>query len=65
MSVTETIDFIMAYTQAPIETDLYMEIPQGIEMTEGNTKDYVLQLLATFMVRSKQKGCGTNIWWVN
>ncbi|KAL7481331.1 LOW QUALITY PROTEIN: hypothetical protein ACHAW6_007015 [Cyclotella cf. meneghiniana] len=40
------IDFIMAYTQVPIETDLYTEIPHGIEMTEGNTKDYVLQLLA-------------------
>ncbi|KAL7480534.1 hypothetical protein ACHAW6_006222 [Cyclotella cf. meneghiniana] len=27
----------MAYTQAPIETDLIMEIPYGIETTIGNT----------------------------
>jgi hypothetical protein len=40
------INFTMAYTQAPIEMVLYMEIPHGIEMEEGNTKDYVLQLLA-------------------
>jgi hypothetical protein len=49
------IDFVMAYTQAPIETDLYMEIPHGIEMTEGNTKDYVLQLLAN-LYGQKQAG---------
>ncbi|KAL7474375.1 LOW QUALITY PROTEIN: hypothetical protein ACHAW6_000350 [Cyclotella cf. meneghiniana] len=54
MSVTETIDFVMAYTQAPIETDLYMEILQGIEMTGGNTKDYVLQLLAIFMKQAER-----------
>ncbi|KAL7481443.1 hypothetical protein ACHAW6_007124 [Cyclotella cf. meneghiniana] len=45
----------MAYTQAPIETDLYMEIPHGIETTEGNTKDYVLQLLAN-IYGQKQAG---------
>ncbi|KAL7475869.1 hypothetical protein ACHAW6_001765 [Cyclotella cf. meneghiniana] len=36
----------MANTQAPIEMDLYMEFPHGIETTEGNAKDYVLKLLA-------------------
>ncbi|KAL7478736.1 hypothetical protein ACHAW6_004489 [Cyclotella cf. meneghiniana] len=49
------INFIMAYMQAPTETDLYMEIPHGIEMIEGNTKDYVLQLLAN-MYGQKQEG---------
>ncbi|KAL7481129.1 hypothetical protein ACHAW6_006810 [Cyclotella cf. meneghiniana] len=49
------IDFVMAYTQAPIETDLYMEIPHGIEITEGNTKDYLLQLLAN-IYGQKQAG---------
>ncbi|KAL7475009.1 hypothetical protein ACHAW6_000944 [Cyclotella cf. meneghiniana] len=45
----------MAYTQAPIEMDLYTEIPQGIETTEGNAKDYVLQLLAS-IYGQKQAG---------
>ncbi|KAL7482002.1 hypothetical protein ACHAW6_007675 [Cyclotella cf. meneghiniana] len=40
------IDFIMAYTQALLEADLYMKIPHGIKTTEGNTKDYVLKFLA-------------------
>ncbi|KAL7479730.1 hypothetical protein ACHAW6_008691 [Cyclotella cf. meneghiniana] len=58
------IDFVMAYTQAPIETDLYMEIPQGIETTEGNTKDYVLQLLAN-LYGQKQAGRVWNQYLVN
>ncbi|KAL7477192.1 LOW QUALITY PROTEIN: hypothetical protein ACHAW6_003006 [Cyclotella cf. meneghiniana] len=39
-------NLVMAYTQSPIETDLYMAVPHGIETIEGNTKDYVLKLLA-------------------
>ncbi|KAL7479037.1 hypothetical protein ACHAW6_004784 [Cyclotella cf. meneghiniana] len=39
------VNFVIAYTQAPIETDLFMEIPCRIETTMGNTCDYVLQLL--------------------
>ncbi|KAL7482604.1 hypothetical protein ACHAW6_008279 [Cyclotella cf. meneghiniana] len=55
----------MANTQAPIKVNLNMEILHGIEMTEGNTKVYVLQLLETFTARSKQEGCGTIIWQVS
>jgi hypothetical protein len=25
------VDFVMAYPQAPVETDIYMELPQGIK----------------------------------
>ena len=39
------VDFIMAYPQAPIEMDIYMELPQGIETRTGHSKDYVLKLL--------------------
>ena len=53
--VLQQIDFVMAYTQAPIETDLFMEIPYGIETTKGNTHDYVLQLLAN-LYGQKQAG---------
>jgi len=35
----------MAYPQAPIEMDIYMELPQGIQTATGNSKDHVLQLL--------------------
>ena len=39
------VDFIMAYPQAPIECDMYMELPQGIRTSEGDSKDHVLKLL--------------------
>ena len=39
------IDFVMAYPQAPIEMDMYMELPQGIQTKHGNSKDHVLKLL--------------------
>ncbi len=34
----------MAYPQAPIEMDIYMELPQGIRTTHGNSKDNMLKL---------------------
>jgi hypothetical protein len=37
--------FVMAYPQAPIEEDIYMEVPQGIDTATGNSKDIVLKLL--------------------
>jgi hypothetical protein len=38
-------DFIMAYPQAPIKCNMYMELPQGIQVTEGDSRDYVLKLM--------------------
>lgn len=40
------VDFIQAYSQAPIEYDIYMKLPQGIVTHHGNPKDHALQLLA-------------------
>jgi hypothetical protein len=34
----------MAYPQAPIEMDIYMELPQGIQTKHGNFKEHVLKL---------------------
>jgi hypothetical protein len=39
------IDFVMAFPQAPIEMNMYIELPQGIETKLGNSKDHVLKLL--------------------
>jgi hypothetical protein len=38
------VDFVMAYPQAPIKMDIYMELPQGIQTANGNSKDHVLKL---------------------
>jgi hypothetical protein len=40
------VDFVMAYPQAPIEMDMYMELPAGIHTKHRNSKDRVLKLLA-------------------
>ncbi len=45
----------MAYPQAPIEMDTYMELPDGFILKEGNRKDHVLKLLAN-LFRQKQAG---------
>ncbi len=34
----------MAYPQAPIKMDIYMELPQGILTAHGNSKDHVMKL---------------------
>jgi hypothetical protein len=49
------VDFVQAYPQAPIEFDMYMELPQGIETRHGNSKDHVLQLLSN-IYGQKQAG---------
>ena len=45
---TRQIDFVLAFPQAPAETDLYMEIPKGVHVAgipEGKQqRDYVLKL---------------------
>jgi hypothetical protein len=39
------VDFVMAYPQAPIEMDMYMELPTGIHTKHRNSKDHVLYLV--------------------
>jgi hypothetical protein len=46
---TKQLDFVLAYTQADIERDLYMKLPAGFTLpdrtiTEQDTKNYVLKL---------------------
>ena len=45
----------MAYTQASIEMDIYMELPTGIEIKHGDSKSYVLKLLKN-LYGEKQAG---------
>ncbi len=58
------VNFIMAYPQAPIECDMYMDLPQGIRISEGESKDYVLKLL-TNIYGQKQAGWVWNEFLVN
>jgi uncharacterized membrane protein len=42
---TRQVDFVLAYTQADIEFNMYMELPAGIETKYGNGKTHILKLL--------------------
>ena len=35
----------MAYAQAPIECDIYLQLPDGIDTESGNSRTYVIKLL--------------------
>ncbi|KAL7475306.1 hypothetical protein ACHAW6_001228 [Cyclotella cf. meneghiniana] len=56
------IDFVQAYAQAPIECDMYMELPPGIKTKHGISKDYVLKLLANlYTVKNKLVASGITL----
>ena len=40
------LDYVMAFTQAPTERPMFMEIPKGYTISKGDPKDYVLEILA-------------------
>ena len=41
---TIQLDYVMAYSQAPVERELYMAIPPGYNVKEGENTDYALKL---------------------
>ena len=41
---TKQLDYVLAFPQAPVERDIYMTIPKGFEIEEGQNQDYVLQI---------------------
>ena len=41
---TRQLDYVAAFPQAPVERELYMKIPRGVNIERGNTDDYVLKL---------------------
>ena len=42
---TQQVDYVAAYTQAPIDRDMYMEFPRGFKVSGGvDRKDVVLKL---------------------
>jgi hypothetical protein len=63
---TRQLDFVLAYTQADIERELYMKLPAGFTapgktITEQNRKDYVLKLEKN-LYGQKQAG---RVWYLH
>ena len=63
---TRQLDFVLAYTQADIERDLYMKLPAdftvpGRTITEQDRRDYVLELEKN-LFGQKQAG---RVWYLH
>ena len=57
---TQQVDYVAAYTQAPIDHDMYMEFPRGFNVPGGvDRKDVVLKLHRN-LYRQKQAG---RVWY--
>ena len=57
---TTQIDYVLAYPQAPVEREVYMEIPRGYELADGKDKrDYAFKLHAN-LYGQKQAG---RVWY--
>ena len=41
---TRSMDFVLAFPQADLDTDVYMELPFGFEAPDGQRNAYVLKL---------------------
>ena len=41
---TQQIDYVLTFPQAPVEKEIYMNIPKGFELSGANSKDYVSKL---------------------
>ena len=57
---TRQIEFVMAYPQAPLECELYMELPSMVKL-EGNEHNHVLRLKRN-LYGSTQAG---KVWYNN
>lgn len=61
---TKQLDFVLAFPQAPVDRDIYMKIPKGFELDQGNSNDYVLKLHKN-VYGQKQAGRVWNKYLVN
>ena len=41
---TKQLDYVLAFPQAPVEREIYMKVPAGVEVENGKRSDYVLKL---------------------
>ena len=61
---TKQINYILAFPQAPVKREIYMKIPRGFTIKEGNLNDYVLWLHQNIYTQ-KQAGHVWNQYFLN
>ena len=57
---TRQVDFVLAYTQADIEFDMYMELPKELKQDMAMARLTFSSYSRIFMDKSKQAECGTS-----
>ena len=60
---TRQLDYVLAFPQAPVERELYMQIPKGIRVK--GTTEYALKVDRTSMDRSKPVEYGISTLYEN
>jgi hypothetical protein len=58
---THQVDFVLAYTQADIEFDMYMELHMGIKKNTAMEKPMCSNFSKTSLVKNRLDEYGTNI----
>ena len=61
---TRQLDYVLAFPQAPVERELYMEVPKGFEIQGENSKEYLLKIQRN-IYGQKQAGRVWNKYLVN
>jgi hypothetical protein len=56
------MDYVLAFPQAPVEREIYMNISRGLAIEEGKIDDYILEMyIKTSTVRTRQDEFGISI----
>ena len=61
---TRQLDYVLAFPQAPVERELYMEVPKGFVIEDGKSEDYLLKIKRN-IYGQKQAGRVWNRYLVN
>ena len=61
---TRQLDYVLAFPQAPVDRELYMDIPKGLDIDQGNSSDYALKIHRN-IYGQKQAGRVWNRYLVN
>jgi hypothetical protein len=62
---SKQIDYVLAFPQAPVEREIYMQIPKGFQVEGKNSKDYVLKLHKMYMDNARVVEYGINTCTTN
>lgn len=60
---TKSLDFVQAFPQAPVEQDLYIDVPKGCKVADDNPKNWALKVCMN-IYGQKQAGRVWNVYLI-